>query len=175
MCSAHNSKNRSLTQQTEQHVACGEVVQACPVVHHCYSSGKIIRVAHSKCNLQARTKRFLPAFFHNLSRYDAHHIVKQLILLPDGKLSAISRTDEVYISFSLRMKVSQYTCKDERVVLYSEIKFLDSFQFISQSLAGLAETMATSKLLYLRRKISQLSDDNFEKILGKGYFSQLFG
>ena len=132
---------------------CGEVVQARRVVHHCHSSGKIIGVAHSKCNLKARTKRFLPVFFHNLSMYDAHHIVKQLILLPDEKLSAISRTDEVYISFSLRMKVSQYTCKDGRVVpLYREIRFLDSFQFMSQSLEGLAKTMATSKLLYLRQK-----------------------
>ena len=95
---------------------CGEVVQTCSVVHHCHSSRKIIGVAPSKCNLQARTKRFLPVFFHNLERYDTHHIVKQLILLIDEKLSAISRTDEVYISFSLRMKVSQYTCKDGRVV-----------------------------------------------------------
>ena len=154
---------------------CGEVVQACPVVHDCHSSGKIIGVAHSKCNLQARTKRFLPIFFHNLSRYDAHHIVKQPILLPDEKLSAISHTDEVYISFSLRMKVPQYTCKDGRVVpLYSEIRFLDSFQCMSQSLEGLAKTMATSKLLYLRQKFSSLSDDNFEKIRGKGSFPYSF-
>ena len=95
---------------------CGEVVQACPVVYHCHSSGKIIGIAHSKCKLKARNKRFLPVFFHNLSRYDAHDIVKQLILLPDEKLLAISRTEEIYISFSLRMKVSQYTCKDGRVV-----------------------------------------------------------
>ena len=150
---------------------CGEVVQAWPVVHHRHSSGKIIGVAHSKCNFQARTKRFLPVFFHNLSRYDAHHIVKQLISLPNGKLSVIGRVDEVYISFSLRMKISQYTCKDGRVVpLNSEITFLDSFQIMSQSLEGLGKKMVTSKLLYLRQKFSSLSDDNYVKFRGKGYF-----
>ena len=76
---------------------CSEVVQAYPNAHHCHSSGKIIGVADTKCNLQARAKRFLPVFFHNLSRYRSHHIVKQLTLLPDEKLSAISRTDEVYL------------------------------------------------------------------------------
>ena len=40
---------------------------------------------------------------------------------------------------------------------------------MSQSLEGSAKTMATSKLLYLRRKFSSLSNDNFEKIRGKGY------
>ena len=147
---------------------CGEVVQACPVVHHCHSSGKRIGVAHSKCNLQARAKRFLPVFFNNLSRYDTHHIVKLLILLPDEKLSASSRTDEVYISFSLPMEISEYACKDGKVVpLYSEIRFLDSFQFMSQSLIGFAKPMATSKLLNLGQKLPSFSDDNFEKKIQK--------
>ena len=38
------------------------------VIHHCHLTGEVFGVAHST--------RFLPIFFHNLSRYDAHHIIK---------------------------------------------------------------------------------------------------
>ena len=114
-------------------------------------------------------------FFHNLSRFDAHHIVKQQIFLAEEKLSAIGRTDEVYNSFGRRLKFSQYTCKDGRLVpLYSEIRFLNSFQFMSQNLDGLAKTRATSKPLYLRQEFSSLSEFNFEKVRGKGYFPYSF-
>ena len=58
---------------------CGKGVETpAKVIHHCHLSGTIFGVAHSNCNLRARTKNFLPVFFHNLSRYDAHHILKQL-------------------------------------------------------------------------------------------------
>ena len=82
------------------------------------------------CNLKAQIKRFLPVFFHNLSRYDSLHILKNVNVLPGEKFSAISRSDEIYISFSLRIKVSAYKRKDGKIVsLYSEIRFLDRFQF----------------------------------------------
>ena len=154
---------------------CNELIAEGPVIHHCHCTGKVFGVAHSKCNLQARIKRFLPVFFHNLARYDAHHLIKSLIVLPDEKLTAISRTDEVFISFSLHIKVSEYKCKDGRLVpVYSEIRFLDSFQFMAQSLESLAKTMETSTLSLLREKFSRLSDDEFEKIRGKGLFPYSF-
>ena len=60
---------------------------------HCRLSGTIFRVALYNCNLRARTKNFLPVFFHSLSRYDAHHILKQLKLKANEKLSAVAKTD----------------------------------------------------------------------------------
>ena len=111
--------------------------------------------------------------FHNLSRYDAHHILKSLIVRPGEKLSALSRTDEVYISSSLRITFSEYRCKDGRhVPLYSEFRFLDSFQFMSQSLESLAKTMQTSPLQLLRKKFSDMSD--FEKTRGKSFFPHIY-
>ena len=135
----------------------------------------IFGIAHSMCNLKAQIKRFLPVFFHNLSRYDSHHILKNINVLPGEKFSAISRTDEIYISFSLRIKVSEYKRKDGKVVaLYSEIRFLDSFQFMSQSLDSLARTMESSSLILLRRKFPHLNDADFRKVRGKGYFPYSF-
>ena len=60
------------------------------------------------------------------------------------------------------------------VSLYSEIRSLDSFQFMSQSLDSLAGTMATSALILLRRKLSQLSEADIQKVRGKGYFPYSF-
>ena len=48
------------------------------VVHHCHLTGTVLGVAHSACNLAVTVGSFLPVLFHNLSRYDAHHIVKYL-------------------------------------------------------------------------------------------------
>ena len=150
---------------------CNDFVAVSPVIHHCHATGKILGRAHSNCNLRAQRKRILHVLFHNLSGYDAHHILKSLIVRPGEKLWAISRTDEVYISFSLLIKFSEYICKDGGyVALYSEIRFLDSFQFMSQSFESLAKTMRTSSLELLRNKFSDMSDFDYEKIRGKGLF-----
>ena len=123
---------------------CNDFVAVSPVINHCHSTGKVLGIAHSNCNLRAQTKRILPVLFYNLSRFDAHHILKFLIVRPGEKFSAISRTDEVYISFSLRIKFYEYIWRDGRhVPLYSEVRFLDSFQFMSQSFESLAKTMQT--------------------------------
>ena len=63
------------------------------VVHHCHLTGKVIGVAHSKSNLKVTAGSFVPIFFHNLSRYDSHHIIKHLKLEDKGELSAIARTE----------------------------------------------------------------------------------
>jgi len=39
---------------------------------HCHLTGKFRGAAHNECNLQYRVPRFIPVFFHNVSRYDAH-------------------------------------------------------------------------------------------------------
>ena len=150
---------------------CNDFVAVSPVLHHCHSTEKVLGTAHSNCNLHAQTKRILPVLFHNLSRYDAHHILKSFIVRPGEKLSAISRTDEVYISFSVRTKFSEYICKDGRhVPLYSEIRFLDSFQFMSHSLESRAKTIQTSSLQLLRNKFSDMTEIDFGRIRGEGFF-----
>ena len=85
---------------------CGmDVEKTARVIHHCRLSGTIFGVAHSKCNLRTRTTNFLPVFLHNLSRYDAHHILKHLKLKVGEELSAVAKTDETYISFSINIPV----------------------------------------------------------------------
>ena len=107
---------------------CGKGVETLArVIHHCHLSGTIFGVAHSNCNLRARTKKFLPLFFHNLSRYDAHHILKQLKLKANEELSAIAKTDETSISFSIKITVGSYKKQSGQLVkLHESVRFLDS-------------------------------------------------
>ena len=112
------------------------------VIHHCHLMGHFFGVAHPECDLKARSVSFLPVFFHNLSRYVAHHIIKHLSLKTNETLSAISRTDEVYISFSVSISVGSYTGKKGKIVKISiASRFLDSVQFMTQSLDSLAKTL----------------------------------
>ena len=53
--------------------------------------------------------------------------------------------------------------------LYSKIRFLDSFQYMSQSFECLAKTMQTYLLQLLRNIFSDISSFDFENIRGKGF------
>ena len=77
---------------------CGkDVEKAARVIRRCQSSGGLVGVAHSKMKLRSRTTIFLPVFSHNLSRFGAHPILKQLKLKPSKKLSAIGKTDKNFL------------------------------------------------------------------------------
>ena len=130
---------------------CKDAERAARVIHQCHLSGTLFVVAHSKCNLKARTTIFLPVFFHNLSRYVEHHILKQLKLKVSAELSAIAKTDETFISFSVNMPLGSYTKKSGKTVkLFQSMRFLDSYQFVSQSLDNLAKTLKTGDFLLLK-------------------------
>ena len=141
------------------------------VIHHCHLTGKVFGVAHSSCNLKARSTSYLPIFFHNLSRYDAHHFIKNLTLLSGEKLSAISRTDETYISFSVSVPVgSYYTRNHKNATITNNLRFLDSFQFMSQSLDSLAKTLKTDdfsllKTFFLRHIRQSIGSYSLEKAI----------
>ena len=150
---------------------CGKEAQVSTrVIHHCHLSGKVFGVAHSKCNLQARTTNSLPVFFHNFSRYDSHHVLKNLKLEKGEKLSAIARTDETFTSITLSMPVVNYTDKKNRIVrLFHSSRFLDSLQFMSQSFESLAKTLKNNDFALLRQHFSSVPDQVFKKLTKKGF------
>ena len=129
-------REKHLSPMTTNCCICGDsVTQSERAFHHCQLTGKVFRVAHSSFNSKARSTSYLPIFFHNLSRYDAHHIIKNLTLLSGENLSAISRTDETYTSFSVSVPVGSYYTKNHKNATFiNNLRFLDSFQFMSQSL-----------------------------------------
>ena len=109
----------------------------------------VFGVAYSKCNLRARTTNFLPVFFHNLSRYDAHLILKHLNLKVGEELSAIAETDGTHISFSINIPACTHKKQSGQLVkLYQSLRFLDSYQFVSQSLENLVKTLKKRDFFY---------------------------
>ena len=119
------------------------------VRHHDHITGQYRGAAYSKCNQQLCISPYhtqIPVFFHNLKKYDAHHLVSAIgrteekttsctdkngepimvkdsegkdkpRTVTDGKLSAIVQNMEKLMSFS-----------------WGQFRFVDLYAFLSSSL-----------------------------------------
>ena len=87
------------------------------------------------------------------------------------RLSAISRTEETFISFSVQVPIRSYVnkCVVEKLVS-NELRFLDSFNFFALSLDSLEQTLQDAELKLLQFHFKQFSDSDFKKIRAKGIF-----
>ena len=94
--------------------------------------------------------------FHNLQGYDSHLFIKQLAKV-SGELSCIPSTEEKYISFSKKIKVGEYNCRKNGVILpiKFENRFIDSFKFLQTSLANLVSNLQPSDFKNLNRVIKE--------------------
>ena len=92
---------------------------------HCHLSGKFCFTLCSNCNLTC-TKQLpeLHIFFHGLTNYDSHFLIQKLYKYNTGKINIVPRNSERYLSFSI-------DC----------VHFKDSYQFMSESLAVLAQNL----------------------------------
>ena len=110
---------------------------------HCHFTGEYRGAAHNKCNLECRKPLILPVVFHNLQGYDAHLFIKKLAKV-QGDLFSIPTTEEKYITFSKFVEVDQYYSKKREKVLFKkfEIRFIDSFKFLQESLDELVNNIA---------------------------------
>ena len=92
---------------------------------HDHLTGKYRGAAHSHCNIQMRKMYKIPVFFHNFRGYDCHLVVQSVNKFPDRKISVIGTGMEKYLG----MRWGDH------------IEFKDSLQFLSCSLAQLAENL----------------------------------
>ena len=147
------------------------------MIHHDHFTGEIYGVAHNSCSLKLRTQTFTAIFFHNLSKNDAHHLLKYIEIQSEEKLTVIPCNSETYISFSFFVPVGR--TKDDEL-LYEEFRFLDSFCFLSGSLDNLATTLKTKDYIQLSNHFPKQVDilqkkgvfaysflDRFEKLSEK--------
>ena len=118
---------------------------------HCHITGKYRRPLCNLCNSRLRLKRnVLPVVFHNFKGYDGHLICKQAIgEMPGWRLSVIPTTHEKYMSLRASIEVGKTKKGRKR---YFQILFLDSFQFLSSSLAALVDTLDHLPLTEQRMK-----------------------
>lgn len=92
------------------------------VLDHCHFTGKFRGVAHNSCNVNL-TNKFtnVPVFAHNMKGYDSHLIIKAMNAIK-SKINCIPANNEKFITFG-----------------FDNIKFLDSYAFLSSSLDQLTE------------------------------------
>ena len=120
------------------------------VPDHCHLTGAFRGAAHTSCNLNYRIipERYkVPVFFHNLTGYDAHFIMQEVVPSKHGAIRAIPKTGEQYISFTV-----------------GNIVFKDSYAFLSASLEELAEKSKQEDMKHTRKFIE-------ENITSTGYES----
>ena len=103
---------------------------------HCHYTGRYRGPAHTKCNLQYKIPSYIPIVF-----------IKELAASStDGaKMGVIAKNKEDYISFSIKVEVDKYI--DKNGIENSkeiELRFIDSFKFMSSSLDSLVNNLACS-------------------------------
>ncbi|XP_021963595.1 uncharacterized protein LOC110859040 [Folsomia candida] len=93
------------------------------VCHHDHCSGKFVALAHNRCNLEASISTISPCFIHNLKSYDSHFLVQ---------------------AFDETMEATIIPCSSEKFMSFTvnkQIRFCDSFSFLSSSLENLTNTL----------------------------------
>ena len=107
---------------------------------HFHYSGICRGEAHSLCNLQYKIPSYIPVVFHNLSGYDAHMFIKELANC-GSKVGVITKNKEDYISFSISVEIDKYIKNGEERSKEIELRFIDSFKFMSSSLDSLVNNL----------------------------------
>ena len=109
---------------------------------HCHCTGKYGGAAHSNCNLRYRIPDYIPVVFHNLAGYDAHLFIKELAK-HTSKKGVIAKNTANYISFSVNVEVGKFIDKaGNEKSKEIELRFIDSFKFMSSSLDPLVNNLA---------------------------------
>ena len=148
-------------------VICRKKLSAKKVIHHDHATGQIYGMAHNECNLKLRTQSFTPVLLHNLSRYDAHHLIRSLKLNPKEKLTVVPCSDETYISFILHVPIGEYKSKSGAIhPKFEEMRFLDSYRFLPSILNNLVNSMNENDFRILDHHFKKPDESNLLKKKG---------
>ena len=138
---------------------CKEDLGSDKVRDYCHFTGKYRGAAHNSCNLKYRKPKFIPVVFHNLSGYDSHLFIKKLGFTA-GNINCIPNNEEKYISFTKKVQVGTYPKKAldadgdifyEQKPISFDIRFIDSFKFMSTSLDSIVNNLPEEAFNNLER------------------------
>ena len=155
----------------------GNDKNAIKIRDHCHYTGKYRGAAHNPCNLQYKISKSIPVVFHNGSNYDFHLIIKQLAHDFKGPFSSFGENTEKHMTISIC--IFKKTDADKKPIAY-QIKFIDSFSHMPQSLSNLVDNLAELNKNLLATtlinrfpntcKISDNNVKNFMLLLHKGVY-----
>ena len=137
---------------------------------HCHYTGRYRGPTHMKSNLQYRIPSYIPIIFHSLLGYDTLFI-KELAASTDGAkmMGIIAKNKEDYISFSIKVEVDRYIDKNgmekSREI---ELRFIDSFKFMSSSLDSLLNNLACRGSEFFR--FDEYSENQYKLLIKKGIY-----
>ncbi|KYN27849.1 hypothetical protein ALC57_02745 [Trachymyrmex cornetzi] len=134
---------------------------------HCHLTGRYRGPAHSRCNLQYNDTYVIPIFFHNLTGYDAHFIIKDIANSFVGRVNLLPITKEKYISFTKHVKD---TANSKWGMDCLKLRFVDSFKFLNTSLEKLVSYLDKNKSKIIRSEFSNLHAEDFDLLTRKGVF-----
>ena len=127
---------------------------------HCHYTGLYRGPAHSLCNLRYKIPSYITVVFHNLSGYDAHLFIRELGA-HTSDMEVIAKNKADYISFSIKVPVDSFIDKNgEEKDKLIELRFIDSFKFMSSSLDSLTKNLVKGgKKLFGFEDYSELQYD----------------
>ena len=135
---------------------------------HCHYSDLYRGAAHSSCNLRYKILSYIPVVFHNLAGYDAHLFIRELAK-HTTHMGVIAKNVEDYISFSIKVEVDKYVDKDgNEHPKEIELRFIDSFKFMSSSLDSLVNNLAKGGHKFWG--FEEYSDKQRELLIRKGIY-----
>ena len=125
---------------------------------HCHYTGKFRGAAHRSCNLNYKVPSCIPVVFHNMSGYDAHLFIKELVKPVEGKapkVEVIAKNKENYISFLTPVVVDEYIDNNsEKREKKLVPRFIHSFKFMASSLDSLMNSLVKGSI-----KLFEMPDD----------------
>ena len=123
---------------TKCHICFKQFGDRVKVRDHCHYSGLYRGAAHSSCSMRYKIPSYIPGVFHNLAGYDAPLLAKYTT-----HMGVIAKNVEDYILFSIKVEADKYIDKEgnerSREI---ELRFIDSFKFLSSSLDSLVNNLA---------------------------------
>ena len=138
---------------------------------HCHYTGKFRGTAHRSCNLDYKVPSCIPVVFHNMSGYDAHLFIKELVKPVGGKapkFEVIAKNKENYISFSTPVVVDEYINNDgEKQEKKLVVRSIESFKFMASSLDSLMNNLVKGG-----HKLFEIPDDfkKYNLLMRKGVY-----
>ncbi|KAJ8910264.1 hypothetical protein NQ315_005000 [Exocentrus adspersus] len=124
---------------------------------HCHLTSKYRGAAHQDCNLNYQNSFNIPVVFHNLSGYDSNFIMKQLATGFAGPIRLLPVNKEKYISFTKIVEGTEV-----------QLRFIDSYRFMSSSLDKLSSYLEDEKKTIVRAHCN--TDKEFNLLTRKGVF-----
>ena len=113
---------------------------------YCHLTGKYRGALHSKCILKFRKNITIPVILHNLTGYDSHLFVKDLAD-SYGNVDAIPHNEQKYMTFTKKVLVDE---KEDGKKIYWKLKFIDSLNFMKNSLEKLVGNLDVSQLNHMK-------------------------